>query len=104
MNKQSRKLLRQDVALIAQIADRAVAVAKAASHETTDVPSFMRVFMCVGMAHQRSPLDLDRLLHGPLTDFTHDVFGIMRHIDLETGYMRDCFVPRYAQHQHRAAS
>lgn len=30
-------------------------------------------------------------------DFIHDVFGIRRHLDRETGELTDCFLPRYAQ-------
>lgn len=29
-------------------------------------------------------------------DLLHDVYGINRHIDRETGELRDCFLPRFA--------
>lgn len=46
---------------------------------------------CNGMA-----LDLERLLNADDFNFAHDVFGIIRHINRETGQMMDCFVPRFA--------
>lgn len=47
------------------------------------------------------PLDLQRLLEAPLSDFGHDIYGIRRHINRETGQIEGCFLPRFAQHQHR---
>lgn len=43
-----------------------------------------------------TPLDLDQLLGFPDFDFTHDVWGIHRHLDRSTGTLGDCFVPRCA--------
>jgi len=45
------------------------------------------------------PLDLRRLLHAPDFDFAHDVWGIHRHIDRDTGELGDCFLPRFAQRE-----
>ena len=41
-------------------------------------------------------LDLEGLLAAPSIDFAHDVCGISRHIDRETGQLKDLFEPRYA--------
>ena len=41
------------------------------------------------------PIDLDGLATAPEADFGHDVFGIYRHLDRNTGRLMDCFVPRY---------
>jgi len=41
-----------------------------------------------------NPLDLQRLLDAPAPDFWHDMHGIRRHIDRETGVLGDCFSPR----------
>ena len=43
------------------------------------------------------PLDLDRLLGASEADFAHDIAGIVRHLDRETGQLGDCFVPRCAR-------
>lgn len=42
------------------------------------------------------PLKLAELLNAPDFDFTHDVFGITRHINRQTGQLEDSFLPRYA--------
>jgi len=44
-------------------------------------------------------LDLDRLLAFEDGDFAHDIAGINRHIDRETGKLGGCFVPRCAAKQ-----
>jgi uncharacterized protein DUF6874 len=43
------------------------------------------------------PIDLQKLLDAPDFDFSHDIFGIRRHLDRHTGELGDCFVPRYAR-------
>jgi len=40
-------------------------------------------------------LDLDGLLTATPSDLIHDVAGIMRHINRQTGQLEDCFLPRY---------
>lgn len=54
---------------------------------------------CNGM-----PLDLQKLLDAPDGDFGHDVFGIRRFIDRETGKLTDCFVPRCALPENAVVS
>ena len=41
-------------------------------------------------------LDLDKLLNFPEFDFYHDIYGIIRHLDRQTGKLMDCFLPRCA--------
>jgi hypothetical protein len=41
-------------------------------------------------------LDLAKLLRANVLDFSHDVFGIRRHLNRETGELFDCFLPRCA--------
>lgn len=41
-----------------------------------------------------SPIDFARLLNAEDFDFFHDVCGIIRHMDRETGKLGGCFVPR----------
>lgn len=40
------------------------------------------------------PMDFERLLAAPDFDFTHDICGIARHMNRETGQLGDCFLPR----------
>lgn len=40
------------------------------------------------------PLDFQRILDADDFNFAHDVFGISRHINRETGELQNCFLPR----------
>lgn len=42
------------------------------------------------------PLDFAKLESFDAFNFSHDVFGIVRHIDRDTGKLTRCFVPRCA--------
>lgn len=42
------------------------------------------------------PLDFVKLLKGRDEDFAHDIAGIGRHLNRETGKLEDCFIPRCA--------
>ncbi len=42
------------------------------------------------------PIDLCALLHATRYEFSHDVAGIVNHIDRTTGNLRDGFEPRHA--------
>lgn len=44
-------------------------------------------------------IDWLKLLDAPAMDFVHDVAGIQRHINRETGRIEDCFVPRCVAHE-----
>lgn len=41
-------------------------------------------------------LDLTKFLNFPASDFGHDLFGIGRYLDRDTGELLECFVPRCA--------
>lgn len=41
-------------------------------------------------------LDLKKLMSFDNSNFSHDVFGIRKHLDRNTGKLRDCFRPRCA--------
>lgn len=43
------------------------------------------------------PLDLEGLLTATDHDFGHDVFGINRHLNRETGDLKSAFLPRYSK-------
>lgn len=53
--------------------------------------------MDISAAHIALPIDLDRLLAADLTTFMHDIGGISRHINRDTGELGGCFVPRTAK-------
>ncbi len=41
-----------------------------------------------------TPMDFEKLLAAPEFDFMHDILGIRRHMDRETGKLKDFFLPR----------
>lgn len=80
--------------LLTQVADRAVALAfsMGVTYAMTDCLMDLTACHANGMR-----LDLRGLLGAAPGDFGHDVFGIRRHINRETGKLQDCFVPRYCE-------
>jgi len=44
------------------------------------------------------PLALQRMEAAQPPDLMHDIYGIQRHIDRETGKLCDCFLPRFAKY------
>lgn len=64
-------------------------------------PDAMNLTMDLTAAHLNGcPLELDALLNTKRTlDFTHDIGGIQRHINRETGSLENCFLPRFAQRE-----
>lgn len=80
--------------VIHKIAARAVNMAIGAGFDYPMMDADMDITACHcnGM-----PLKLEALLSADEFNFAHDVFGIRRHIDRETGKIGGCFVPRFAQ-------
>lgn len=56
----------------------------------------LNVRMALIHCHAVTPLRLADLLAADDGNFAHDVSGIMRHLDRDTGKLGECFVPRYA--------
>ena len=57
----------------------------------------MEVEMDICATHANGcPLKLAELLAAEDFDFSHDMLGIRRHLNRETGKLEDCFLPRYA--------
>lgn len=87
-------LSRGDFELMDRIVSRAMRMAR--EHGQPDLPA-IDILMDLTACHANGcPLQLAQLLEAPDSDFAHDVFGIMRHIDRETGKLGDCFSPRYS--------
>lgn len=95
MTKQqiSFKTTNEEFQIINKIAERAV---NALDHES-EYPKQMCLMDLVATHCNGNPLDLEGLLAAGASDFVHDVFGIRRHIDRDTGRLMDCFVPRYSR-------
>ena len=81
--------------------DESELIAEIVARAATLAPSFdfdhLEMTMDITAAHKNGcPLDLASLLAAEPFDFWHDVSGIQRHINRETGALEDCFLPRYA--------
>lgn len=84
---------KDDARIIGQVVKRAVKVL-AQQGVTADVLS---MHMDITACHASGcKLKLAELLAADDFNFGHDVFGISRHINRETGQLEDCFVPRFA--------
>ena len=79
------KLNREDTLTISEICKRAVALRPV---------DLMTLNMDVSAAHINEPLNLERLKGFDDFNLLHDVYGIMQHVDRNTGELQNCFVPR----------
>lgn len=90
----------EEVKLIHQIAKRGAEYAFA--HGREDI-GLMDLTMSTAAAHVTTGLDLERLLSADQENFVHDVFGINRYVDRETGELRDNFLPRFSAREEATA-
>lgn len=82
----------EDAATITQIADRAVLVAEQSGCVYEPLDARMDITAC----HLNGcPLRLQELLDADSFNFSHDVFGIAKHIDRRTGKLTGHFLPRF---------
>lgn len=94
MTEVSFKVSRDEAALIGRIVDRAAEIWKAHGVEF----DALSVDMDITATHANGcPLDLSKLFGFPDVDFTHDVGGIMKHLDRTTGKLGGYFLPRCAK-------
>jgi hypothetical protein len=61
--------------------------------------SRLTCMMDLTAVHERSPLRLADLLAADQFNFVHDVAGIARHMNRDTGELGGCFTPRFSQRQ-----
>lgn len=87
------KLKKSDVPAIRRITERGVQVLKEMGKKADAVA----ISMDVGATHIHLPLDLKKFLKADDSNFYHDFFGIRKHLDRNTGKLKDFFVPRCAQ-------
>jgi hypothetical protein len=94
-------LTQDDMPLVLAIARSASNLARSAGQE---IPP-MEFLMDLATTHNHAcPLDFAAMAKGNPADVAHDVFGIRRHLDRETGLLTDCFLPRFAARQVEAAA
>lgn len=58
------------------------------------------VAMDISAVHAQIPLRLDDLLGFDNFNFSHDMVGIRRHLNRETGVLENCFLPRAAKSEN----
>lgn len=57
----------------------------------------MALNMDISAAHENCPLKLEDLLKADDFNFLHDVYGIIRHLNRQTGELENLFLPRFAK-------
>ena len=81
--------------IVADIADRAERIGFQPAID--DRMHFMMDIMAADGVNGNAELRLDRLLHQfDDANFGHDISGIYRHLNRETGELEGCFLPRCA--------
>ena len=79
---------KEETALILAIVKRAE---KEENNDIVHMDSLMDITAC----HLNgTPLDLQKFLDFDDFNFNHDFYGIRRHIDRNTGKIKNCFLPR----------
>jgi hypothetical protein len=87
------KATKREMEAIMQIAKRAVALAARFDGDYKMQDAIMDLDAC----HSNGcALRLFDLLTADDMNFAHDVFGIRRHLNRQTGQLEDCFLPRFA--------
>lgn len=86
---------RSEFALIKDIAERAVSL----SYQMAERLVWSDVAMDITAVHAGPcRLSLTDLLRADDFNFCHDIYGIRRHLNRDTGQLERHFVPRFAQH------
>jgi hypothetical protein len=84
----SWKISKDDLTLLSLVCDR-VEKLRPGTFDRQDL------IMDLNACHSNGcPLNFARMLDAPEFDFFHDIYGINRHLDRETGALKDCFSPR----------
>jgi hypothetical protein len=83
---------KNDLAIVQKIAQRAVVLGRKIGIEVSLIDTEMDIIA----ANNTCPLKLCALLEADDPNFAHDVFGIARHLDRQTGELTGFFLPRFA--------
>ena len=82
------KTTEAEAKLISQIACKAGLLGFKRNH--------LYLIMDLEVCHASCPLRLDDLVKANNMDLIHDVDGIVRNLNRQTGTLENCFVPRYS--------
>jgi hypothetical protein len=90
-----------DLEVILNIAERGVQYYEQAATNGTQATDsgreMLKIVMDLSLCHRLAcKLDLAGLLNADNSNFVHDIMGIRRHLNRQTGQLMQCFEPRYA--------
>lgn len=87
-----------DVSFADELAIRRIAKRATAMYRAAQLPADqISIEMDITATHANGmPLNLQALLVADDVNFAHDIGGIARHLDRQTGKLRDNFRPRFA--------
>jgi hypothetical protein len=85
---------REELELVKQIAERSEKLTAEMQIEGMQYDRHELVMDLDAAYTSAGPFNLTRLLEFPDADFLHDIYGIRRHINRETGELTGCFMPR----------
>ena len=88
---QFAKLTKAEHKIVIGIADRAISAGIYKNRLDAD--------MDISAVHATCPLRLMDLLEADQFNFAHDMYGIHRHLNRQTGELDDLFLPRFAAPQ-----
>ena len=84
----------EDLLLIYKIQKRALTMIKEAGGKYDAIDCNMDLVACHANGN---PLRLQALLDADDFNFAHDIFGIRRHLNRQTGELMNCFSPRFSE-------
>ena len=85
---------RTEARIIHEIAQRAMKL----SARIRDPFTTLDISMDITAVHCNGcPLRLEALRDADDFNFAHDILGIRRHLDRDTGQLGDCFLPRFVE-------
>lgn len=90
---QFAKFSQLEETIVQRIVSRAVALYSDLGRSRDELD----IRMDIAATHYHCPLQLEALFNADRTNFLHDIGGIERHLDRETGQLMNCFRPRFAQ-------
>ena len=86
----------EDAEIIGRIAARGMDMARKVTGRRLGRDKLSYVMDITATHANGNPLRLGALLNADDANFSHDFFGIIRHLDRETGQLGGCFVPRFS--------
>ena len=87
-------ITKEDNDIAVNIAKRAILMARKLGVKYSQMDAVMDIEAC---HNNGCTLKLSELLEADDFNFAHDIFGIRRHINRNTGKLEHCFLPRFSK-------